>query len=282
MRNAVSHGLETTDQRLKAGKPAVGQLTLSALTERDDVLIQVRDDGRGIDTEAVRRKAVERGLATASAAAALDEGAVWSYLFEPGFSMAQKVTDISGRGVGLDVVKLALDSLGGQLRVDSEMGVGTTFTLVLPTSIAVKGALLVEVDERPYAVPLMHTDTVLALHPGQISVVGGVLVTHFHDQSVPLVPLRQLLYDEGEEPLPPADKSDMQGPQHVLVVNYNNRRLGLVVDRFIRQQNIVIKPLSKPLNTIDLFGGVTLLGSGQVCLVLDVPALTRLFLAKRP
>ena len=282
VRNAVSHGLETTDQRLKAGKPAVGQLTLSALTERDDVLIQVRDDGRGIDTEAVRRKAVERGLATASAAAALDERAVWSYLFEPGFSMAQKVTDISGRGVGLDVVKLALDSLGGQLRVDSEMGVGTTFTLVLPTSIAVKGALLVEVDERPYAVPLMHTDTVLALHPGQISVVGGVLVTHFHDQSVPLVPLRQLLYDEGEEPLPPADKSDMQGPQHVLVVNYNNRRLGLVVDRFIRQQNIVIKPLSKPLNTIDLFGGVTLLGSGQVCLVLDVPALTRLFLAKRP
>ena len=282
VRNAVSHGLETTDQRLKAGKPAVGQLTLSALTERDDVLIQVRDDGRGIDTEAVRRKAVERGLATASAAAALDERAVWSYLFEPGFSMAQKVTDISGRGVGLDVVKLALDSLGGQLRVDSEMGVGTTFTLVLPTSIAVKGALLLEVDERPYAVPLMHTDTVLALHPGQISVVGGVLVTHFHDQSVPLVPLRQLLYDEGEEPLPPADKSDMQGPQHVLVVNYNNRRLGLVVDRFIRQQNIVIKPLSKPLNTIDLFGGVTLLGSGQVCLVLDVPALTRLFLAKRP
>ncbi|GAB3320366.1 chemotaxis protein CheA [Hymenobacter humi] len=282
VRNAVSHGLETTEQRLKTGKPAVGQLTLSALTERDDVLIQVRDDGRGIDTEAVRRKAVERGLTTAKAAAKLDEKAVWAFLFEPGFSMAQQVTDISGRGVGLDVVKLALDSLGGQLRVESELGQGTTFTLVLPTSIAVKGALLVEVDERPYAVPLMHTDTVLALHPGQISVVGGVLVTHFHEQAVPLVPLRQLLFDEGDEPLPPANKDDMTGPQHVLVVTYNNRRLGLVVDRFMRQQNIVIKPLSKPLDTIDLFGGVTLLGSGQVCLVLDVPALTRLFLNKRP
>ena len=282
VRNAVSHGLETTEQRLEAGKPAVGQLTLSALTERDDVLIQVRDDGRGINTDAVRRKVVERGLTTAAAAAQLSEQAVWAFLFEPGFSMAQQVTDISGRGVGLDVVKLALDSLGGQLRVGSTLGVGTTFTLVLPTSIAVKGALLVEVDERPYAVPLLHTDTVLALHPGQISIVGGVLVSHFQDEAVPLVPLRQLLYDEGDEPLPFATKADMQGPQQVLVVNYNRRRLGLVVDRFMRQQNIVIKPLSKPLDTIDLFGGVTLLGSGQVCLVLDVPALTRLFLNKRP
>ncbi|MDO7847360.1 chemotaxis protein CheA [Hymenobacter sp. M29] len=282
VRNAVSHGLETTEQRLAAGKPVVGKLNLSALTERDDVLIQVRDDGRGINTEAVRRKAVERGLVSANTAATLDEKAVWAFLFEPGFSMAQKVTDISGRGVGLDVVKLALDSLGGQLRVESELGVGTTFTLVLPTSIAVKGALLVEVEERPYAVPLLHTDTVLSLHPGQISVVGGVLVTYFQEQSVPLVPLRQLLYDEGDGPLPFATRDDITGPQQVLVVNYNNRRLGLVVDRFIRQQNIVIKPLSKPLDTIDLFGGVTLLGSGQVCLVLDVPALTRLFLNKRP
>ncbi|MBH8569018.1 chemotaxis protein CheA [Microvirga sp. STS02] len=282
VRNAVSHGLETTAQRSAAGKSAVGHLTLSALTERDDVLIQVRDDGRGIDTEAVRRKAVERGLTTASAAANLDEQAVWAFLFEPGFSMASKITDISGRGVGLDVVKLALDSLGGQLRVESQLGVGTTFTLVLPTSIAVKGALLIEVDERPYAIPLMHTDTVLALQPDKISVVGGVLVTHVQGQAVPLIPLRMLLHDEGDEMLPFADKADMTGAQQVLVVNYNNRRLGLLVDRFIRQQNIVIKPLSKPLDTIDLFGGVTLLGSGQVCLVLDVPALTRLFLTKRP
>ena len=281
VRNAVSHGLETPEQRQQAGKPVVGHLTLSALTDREDVLIQVRDDGRGINTEAVRKKAVERGLVSAAEAPRLDEQQVWALLFEPGFSMAEKITDISGRGVGLDVVKLALDSLGGQLRVESEMGAGTTFTLVLPTSIAVKGALLVEVEGRPYAVPLMHTDTVLALHPGQLSLVGGLLVTHFQEQAVPLVPLRQLLYDEGDEPLPLASKHDLHGTQQVLVVNYNNRRLGLIVDRFIRQQNIVIKPLSKPLDTIDLFGGVTLLGSGQVCLVLDVPALTRLFLAKR-
>lgn len=285
VRNAVSHGLETPEARQAAGKRATGRLIISALTERDDVLIQVQDDGRGIDTEAVRKKAVRKGMITTEAAAALDEQEVWALLFEPGFSMADKITDISGRGVGLDVVKLAIDSLGGRLRVNSELGKGTTFTLVLPTSIAVKGALLIELDERAYAVPLLHTDTVLALPNDQVFAVGGLLMTHIQEENVPLVPLRQLLYSEGDELLPRATRSDLPTDGsllQVLVVSYNNRRLGLIIDRFLRQQNIVVKSLSKPLDTIDLFGGVTLLGSGQLCLVLDVPALTRLFLAKRP
>ena len=285
VRNAVSHGLENPEDRRAANKPAVGKLTISALTERDDVLIQVQDDGRGIDTEAVRKKAVRKGMLTTEAAAVLDEQQVWALLFEPGFSMADKITDISGRGVGLDVVKLAIDSLGGRLRVNSELGKGTTFTLVLPTSIAVKGALLIELDERAYAVPLLHTDTVLALANDQVFVVGGLLMTRIQDENVPLVHLRQLLYAEGDEQLPQATRADLPadaGLHQVLVVSYNNRRLGILIDRFLRQQNIVVKSLSKPLDTIDLFGGVTLLGSGQLCLVLDVPALTRLFLAKRP
>lgn len=285
VRNAVSHGLENPESRQAAGKPAAGRLVISALTERDDVLIQVQDDGRGIDTEAVRKKAIRKNMVTAEAAALLDEQEVWALLFEPGFSMADKITDISGRGVGLDVVKLAIDSLGGQLRVSSELGKGTTFTLVLPTSIAVKGALLIELDERAYAVPLLHTDTVLALPSDQVFAVGGLLMTRIQEENVPLVPLRQLLYAEGEEMLPRATRSDLPSDtslHQVLVVSYNNRRLGLIIDRFLRQQNIVVKSLSKPLDTIDLFGGVTLLGSGQLCLVLDVPALTRLFLAKRP
>jgi len=288
VRNAVSHGLETPETRQAAGKPAVGQLRISALTERDDVLIEVRDDGRGIDTEAVRRKAVRQGLVSAEAAAALDEPAVWMLLFEAGFSMADKITDISGRGVGLDVVKLAIDSLGGRLRVDSRLGQGTTFTLVLPTSIAVKGALLIELDGRAYAVSLLHTDTVLALPDEQIFAAGGVLLARVQDENVPLVPLSRLLGLEGEERLPPATRANLaelptsEGLHQVLVVSHNNRRLGLLIDRFLRQQNIVVKALSKPLDTIDLFSGVTLLGSGQLCLVLDVPALTRLFQAKRP
>lgn len=285
VRNGVSHGLEDAATRQAAGKPPVGKLRISALTERDDVLLQVQDDGRGIDTEAVRQKAVRKGVATAEAAAALDAEGVWALLFEPGFSMAEQITDISGRGVGLDVVKLAIDSLGGRLRVASELGKGTTFTLVLPTSIAVKGALLIELDARAYAVPLLHTDAVLALPHDQIFAVGGLLMTRVQNENVPLVPLRQLLYAEGDEPLPRATRADLDPAvtlHQVLIVSYNNRRLGLLVDRFLRQQNIVVKSLSKPLDTIDLFGGVTLLGSGQLCLVLDVPALTRLFLAKRP
>jgi two-component system chemotaxis sensor kinase CheA len=285
VRNAVSHGLENPQARQAAGKPPIGKLFITALTERDDVLIQVQDDGRGIDTEAVRQKAVRNGMLTTEAAAVLDEQEVWALLFEPGFSMADKITDISGRGVGLDVVKLAIDSLGGRLRVNSELGKGTTFTLVLPTSIAVKGALLIELDERAYAVPLLHTDTVLALPNDQIFAVGGLLMTRIQEENVPLVPLRQLLYSEGDEQLPRATRADLPpegGLHQILVVSYNNRRLGLLIDRFLRQQNIVVKSLSKPLDTIDLFGGVTLLGNGQLCLVLDVPALTRLFLAKRP
>jgi two-component system chemotaxis sensor kinase CheA len=285
VRNAVSHGLENPQARQASGKPPIGKLFITALTERDDVLIQVQDDGRGIDTEAVRQKAVRNGMLTTEAAAVLDEQEVWALLFEPGFSMADKITDISGRGVGLDVVKLAIDSLGGRLRVNSELGKGTTFTLVLPTSIAVKGALLIELDERAYAVPLLHTDTVLALPNDQIFAVGGLLMTRIQEENVPLVPLRQLLYSEGDEQLPRATRADLPpegGLHQILVVSYNNRRLGLLIDRFLRQQNIVVKSLSKPLDTIDLFGGVTLLGNGQLCLVLDVPALTRLFLAKRP
>ncbi len=280
VRNAIAHGLETPTERAKAGKPAEGRLTLSAQTERDDVLIQVIDDGRGIDVEAVRRKAVERGLVSKQAAKALDADAVRAFLFEPGFSMAKQVTEISGRGVGLDVVKLAIDSLGGQLRVESELGRGTTFTLVLPTSIAVKGALLFELDQRSYALPLMHTDSVVSLRPQQLHVVGGLLMAEVQGENVPVVPLRQLLMSEG--PLPAATRAELAGRQDIIIIAYNNRKLGLIVDRFLRQQDIVIKPMSKPLDTIELFGGVTLLGSGQVCLVLDVPALTRLFLARRP
>lgn len=280
VRNAVGHGIEKPEERVKAGKSAEGHLRLSAQTERDDVLIQVIDDGKGINIEQVRRKAVERGLVPKQVAKTLDDDAVRAFLFEPGFSMAKEVTEISGRGVGLDVVKLAIDSLGGQLRVDSKLGEGTTFTLVLPTSIAVKGALLFELDQRSYAIPLMHTDSVVSLLPQQLHVIGGLLMANIQGENVPVVSLRRLL--NGDGPMAPVSRADVDGRQDIIIIAYNNRKLGLIVDRFLRQQDIVIKPMSKPLDTIELFGGVTLLGSGQVCLVLDVPALTRLFLARRP
>jgi two-component system chemotaxis sensor kinase CheA len=183
--------------------------------------------------------------------------------------------------VGLDVVKMAIDSLGGQVRVDSKPGEGTTFTLVLPTSIAVKGALLFELEGHPYALPLMHTDSVVSLKPEKLHVVGGTLLAKVLSENIPVVRLAELLSDS-DDALLPATRTMLTGPQDIIITNYNGRKLGLIVDRFLRQQDIVVKPVSQPLDMIDLFGGVTLLGSGQVCLVLDVPALTRLFLARRP
>ncbi|GAA4387950.1 chemotaxis protein CheA [Hymenobacter koreensis] len=281
VRNAIGHGIEEPAERRKAGKTPEGHLELSAQTERDDVLIRISDDGRGIDVESVRRKAVQRGQVSAEAAGRMSNAEVYSLLFEAGFSTADQVTEISGRGVGLDVVKLAIDSLGGQVRVDSELGKGTTFTLVLPTSIAVKGALLFELEEHSYALPLIHTDSVVSLWPERLNVVGGVLLAEIQGENVPVVSMRELLSDS-DDTLAPATKATLVGRQDIIITNYNSRKLGLIVDRFLRQQDIVIKPVSQPLDMIDLFGGVTLLGSGQVCLVLDVPALTRLFLARRP
>jgi two-component system chemotaxis sensor kinase CheA len=281
VRNAIGHGLESPEQREKAGKPRVGQLLLSAQTERDDVLVRISDDGRGIDVEAVRRKAVQRRQVSREVAARLSDAEVYSLLFEAGFSTAEQVTDISGRGVGLDVVKLAIDSLGGQIRVDSKLGEGTTFSLVLPTSIAVKGALLFELEGASYALPLMHTDSVVSLQPAQLHIVGGMLLAKIQDENIPVVKLADLLADS-DDTLPVANRAALQGRQDIIITNYNGRKLGLIVDRFLRQQDIVVKPVSQPLDLIDLFGGVTLLGSGQVCLVMDVPALTRLFLARRP
>ncbi|KUG07512.1 chemotaxis protein CheA [Solirubrum puertoriconensis] len=281
VRNAIGHGIETPEERTRAGKSPLGHLTLSAQTERDDVLIRIIDDGRGIDVERVRRKAVARGQLPADVAARLTDAEVYSLMFEAGFSTAEQVTEISGRGVGLDVVKLAIDSLGGQVRVDSQMGQGTTFTLVLPTSIAVKGALLFQLEEHSYALPLMHTDSVVSLRPEQLHAVGGMLLAKVQEEHIPVVKLAELL-DDSDEPLQPADREALMGRQDIIITSYNGRKLGLIVDQFLRQQDIVIKPVSQPLDMIDLFGGVTLLGSGQVCLVLDVPALTRLFIARRP
>ncbi|UYZ60525.1 chemotaxis protein CheA [Hymenobacter latericus] len=281
VRNAIGHGIETPEERARAGKSPMGHLTLSAQTERDDVLIRIIDDGRGIDVERVRRKAVERGQIPADVASRLSDVEVYGLMFEAGFSTAEQVTEISGRGVGLDVVKLAIDSLGGQLRVESQLGQGTTFTLVLPTSIAVKGALLFQLDGHSYALPLMHTDSVVSLRPEQLHAVGGMLLAKVQEEHIPVVKLAELL-DDSDEPLQPADREALMGRQDIIITSYNGRKLGLIVDQFLRQQDIVIKPVSQPLDMIDLFGGVTLLGSGQVCLVLDVPALTRLFIARRP
>lgn len=281
VRNAITHGLELPEQRVKHGKSKTGHLHLNAQSDRENVLIELSDDGKGMDYKQIRRTAIDRKLVTAEAAKNLNEAETLSFLFEPGFSTAKVVTEYSGRGVGLDVVKNAIDSIGGRLMVKSEKNQGTTFTMLLPTSIAVKGALLFEVDGSFYAIPLIHTDQVVAMDKDEIHEVGNMMIADLKGETVTVVYLHELL-NADENNMRLGDKSRLKGQvQNIVVVSYNNRKLGLIVDKLYRQQDIVVKPMSKPLDRIDLYGGVTLLGSGKVCLVLDVPATTRYFMNKR-
>ncbi|MEJ8802460.1 chemotaxis protein CheA [Pontibacter sp. H249] len=281
VRNAITHGIEKPELREKANKPKSGSLLLSARNDRDIVVITLKDDGRGIDLKQVRKTAVKNKLISADVAEGLPDSEVLSFLFEPGFSTAKEVTEYSGRGVGLDVVKNAIDSIGGRLHVDSAIGEGTTFVMQLPTSIAVKGALLFEVDNIFYAIPLIHTEQVIALDKDELHEVGDVMVADLKGETVTVVYLHELL-NADEASMNLGDKTRLKGQvQNIVVVSYNNRKLGLIVDKLYRQQDIVVKPLSKPLDKIDLYGGVTLLGTGKVCLVLDVPAITRYFINNR-
>ncbi|MCP2044504.1 chemotaxis protein CheA [Pontibacter sp. HSC-36F09] len=281
VRNAITHGIEKPEQRSKVGKTKAGSLQLSARSDRESVIITLTDDGRGIDVGKVKRAAVERHLVSGDVADGLPDSEVYSFLFEPGFSLAKEVTEFSGRGVGLDVVKNAIDSIGGRIRIESEKGKGTSFILQLPTSIAVKGALLFEIDSIFYAIPLIHTDSVVALDKDELHEVGEVLVADIKGETVTVVYLDELLNME-ESQMRLGDKTRLKGQvQNIIIVTYNNRKLGLIVDKLYRQQDIVVKPLSKPLDSIDLYGGVTLLGTGKVCLVLDVPAITKYFVNKR-
>ncbi len=281
VRNAITHGIERPEEREKAGKSQVGQLALTARNDRDTVIIKLIDDGKGIDLKQVKQAAVDRKFVSAVVVNDMPETEVLSYLFEPGFSLAKEVTEFSGRGVGLDVVKNAIDAIGGRISIDSVKGKGTTFTLQLPTSIAVKGALLFEVDNIYYAIPLIHTDSVIALDTDELHEVGDVLVAEIKGETVTIVYLNELL-NEDLSLMNLGDKTKLKGHvQNIIIVSYNNRKLGLIVDKFYRQQDIVVKPLSKPLDEIDIYGGVTLLGTGKVCLVLDVPAITRYFVSKR-
>ncbi|AKQ45676.1 histidine kinase [Rufibacter radiotolerans] len=280
MRNAISHGIEKADVRKKNKKSPQGNIILSAQNDRDTVILKLTDDGKGIDQQEVRKAIVQKGFLSADAVEDLRDTEVLSYLFEPGFSLAKEVTEVSGRGVGLDVVKNAIDSIGGRIKVDSKKGEGTTFTLFLPTSIAVKGALLCQVEENFYAIPLMHTDSVIALPSTELHEVGDLLVADINGETITVVYLKELFNSDISEYN--GNKSKLEGDQqNIIIVTYNNRKLGLIVDKLLRQQDIVIKALSKPVNTIEIYAGVTLLGSGKVCLVLDVAAITRYFIARR-
>lgn len=263
LRNAIDHGIETPRERLAAGKPAKSHLRLSAHHEGNQVMVELADDGRGIDLDKVRQKAVERGLVDASQGEELNEHEVVEFLFLNGFSTADRVSDVSGRGVGLDVVRTKIGSLNGSVEVATRAGEGTVFTIKLPLTLAIIQALLVGLGEKEiYALPLENIEEIVKVQEGGIKTIRGREHILFRDQVVPILCLGRLFATP--------DSAGTGSRNNVVVVKAGRRRLGLLVDRLIGQQEIVIKPLDGLLASVPGFAGATILGDGMVALILDV------------
>jgi two-component system, chemotaxis family, sensor kinase CheA len=280
VRNSVSHGIEKESDRVKARKPAIGTVRLSARSEKEEVIIEVSDDGKGIDPAIIRRKALEKGLITAREAQSISDEEVVLLIFESGFSSAETVTAISGRGVGMDVVKRSIDAIGGKIGVQSVVGEGTTISLTLPSSMAVKNALLFELEKGSFAIPLTYTDAVVCLQKSAIHKVGSGLVATHLKKNISIVFLQDLFKLESSRSLIQEGALLRQYHQtteeeklFVIVVSYNNREVGFVVDRLLQQKEIVEKPLGQFFDEVHFISGATILGTGDVCLVLDIPAI---------
>lgn len=279
VRNAVSHGIEAEDERVRQRKPGQGTITLSAETIKEEVRLRVSDDGRGIDIERLRQKAVEKGFMTSEEAQQAKSEQLIQLIFEPGFSSADRVTRIAGRGVGMDVVKRAVERVGGKIDIASQAGKGTTFTLTLPLSMAVKSALLFQLHQSTYAIPLAYTSAVSTFTKKDIHYLRNGLATQFLGKSISVVFLRDLFrlsslqHPPREHLLRTFEESPSDASFHAIIINYDQKEIGLVVDKLIQQKEIVEKPLGALLKDTPFLSGATILGSGEVCLVLDAPSL---------
>lgn len=265
LRNSADHGLESAEVRAERGKPETGTIFLHAYQEGNNVIIQVGDDGNGIDVEAVKRKAVERGIITMEQSENMSQKEALSLLFMPSFSMAKTITDISGRGVGLDVVKSNIEQLGGDVEVSTKLGVGSTFTVRLPLTLAIIQALMVEIRDEKYAIALGAISNIESIPVKDIKYVQAKEVIHLRGSVIPLVRLDQLLDIEPRE----VEPDDLT----VVIVKRGDSQAGLVVDNLMGQQEIVIKSLGKYINGNKLISGATILGDGEIALILDTNTL---------
>ena len=265
LRNSADHGLEDNATRVERGKPEVGSIFLKAFQEGNNVIIEVGDDGNGIDVAAVRDKAIERGVITAEQAENMTQKEFINLLFLPSFSMAKKITDISGRGVGLDVVKSNIEALGGDVEVHTKLGEGTTFIVRLPLTLAIIQALMVEIRDEKYAIALGSISNIESIPVNEIKYVQAQEVIHLRGAVIPLIRLDQVLDME--------EKQEEPENLTVVIVKKGDSLAGLVVDNLIGQQEIVIKSLGKYINNNKIITGATILGDGEVALILDVNTL---------
>lgn len=276
VRNSVDHGIEMPDVREAQGKPAQGTVTLSAAQEGDHIRLSISDDGAGMNAEVLRRKAVEKGLMTQDAASRLTEQECFELILLPGFSTKDQISDISGRGVGMDVVKTAITRLSGLINIESEQGVGTTINIKVPLTLAILPTLMVVVSGRKYAIPLGIVSEIFEMADKEINTVDAQATIIVRERALPLYRLNHWLALSGET-LTGRGATDL-----VVMVQVGAQLIALVVDSVIGQEEVVIKPLGELLHNVGGFAGATITGDGHIALILDLPGLMRRHIPARP
>lgn len=265
LRNSADHGLESAEVRKERGKPEVGSIFLDAYQDGNNVVIEVRDDGNGINVDNVRDKAIEKGVITEEQAEKMNDKEIIDLLFLPSFSTSKKVTDVSGRGVGLDVVKSKIEALSGEVEVKSKLGEGSTWIIRLPLTLAIIQALMVDIGNEKYAIALGTIQTIEDITPNDIKLVQNKEVIHLRGTVIPLIRLNEVLDIES--------KREQDDNMIVVIVKKGDRMAGLVVDELMGQQEIVIKSLGKYISKCKIISGATILGDGEVALILDANTL---------
>jgi two-component system chemotaxis sensor kinase CheA len=271
VRNAADHGIEAPEERIRAGKPRQGTVVVSAEHEGNNIIITVTDDGRGINPETIKQKAVEKGLITQAEAQEMTAQEAYQLVFEPGFSTASRVTNISGRGVGMDVVRTNITKLKGTIEIDSEVGKGTTLTIKVPLTLAIIQVLLVESCGEVYALPLLSVGEVVRIQPADIETVAGKEVLRVRNTVVPLVRINELFGRRRDR-----RQADWW---YVVIVDVGSQRFGIFVDALLGQREVVIKSLGEYFGTIPGIAGSTILGDGRVIMIVDVGRLCSLSLS---
>ena len=269
VRNAVDHGIELPDERERKGKTREGTVSLSATQEGDHILLAIEDDGAGMDPEVLRRKVVEKGLMDEEAAGRMDDKECFNLIFMAGFSTKEEISDISGRGVGMDVVKTRISQLNGSLDIDSALGKGTTLSIKVPLTLAILPTLMIAMGEHTFALSLANVNEIFELETRKTNVVDGQLMVMVREKAVPLFYLSDWLLKPGEECV------SGDGKGQVIIVSVGNRFVGLVTDSVIGQEEVVIKPLGAMLQNLAEFAGSTITGDGGIALIIDVPSLLK-------
>lgn len=267
VRNAVDHGIEYPDEREAAGKPRQGKVVLSAEQEGDHILLVIRDDGAGMDPQKLRARAVEKNLLSAESAERLSDREAFDLIFAPGFSTRTEVSDVSGRGVGMDVVKTSIGRLNGKIEIQSELGQGSTIRIQVPLTLAILPTMMVGLGDQRFALPLACVGEIFNLDPARVRRVEGREVVLVRDRAIPLFRLNQWLSA--------ATTPGSDGEGHVVLVSVGHQRAAFVVDTLLGQEEVVIKPLGAGLHGLSGFAGATITGDGGIALIIDVAGLLR-------